>query len=69
VAELARARLATVETALRDKHGVAANRIVRRDPPAEPADASPPTVDIELGSVADLTAPPEEDAAVVTRSR
>lgn len=57
VHELADARLARVERTLREEHGIAAARIVRRDPAAEPADASPATVEVELGSVADLTTP------------
>ncbi len=61
VRDLAESRLARVEEALRQKHGIDGSRLVRRDLPAEPADAEPPTVEIELGSVADLTAPPEEE--------
>src|SRR5262249_37318146 len=60
--ELAAARLARVEQLLREQHGIDAQRIVRRDPapvaaPAESPGDSPPTVDIELGSVADLGHP------------
>ncbi len=61
VRKLAAARLGLVERTLREKHGVAAARIVRRDVPPEPVDASPATVEIELGSVDDLTAPPAPD--------
>jgi hypothetical protein len=55
---LADARLDRVEHALREVHRIDGARIVRRDPPADPIDASPATVEIELGSVDDLTAPP-----------
>ena len=57
VHELAGARLARVERSLSAERGIAAARIVRRDPPAELADASPATVEIDLGAMADLTAP------------
>ncbi len=60
VRDLAGARLARVEKALREEHGIDAGRIVRRDPPPELADASPATVEIELGSAAELKAPPPE---------
>jgi hypothetical protein len=56
---LAIRRLARVEHALRDDHGIDAGRIVRRDPPAELADTTPPAVEIDLGSVEDLQAPPQ----------
>jgi hypothetical protein len=55
---LAVARLERVEHGLRDANGIDGGRIVRRDPPDEPTDADPATVEIELGTVADLTAPP-----------
>jgi Domain of Unknown Function (DUF748) len=58
IQELATGRLARVEQALRNDHGIDAGRIVRRDPPADPADATPPAVEIDLGSVEDLKAPP-----------
>ncbi len=60
---LAQDRLAAVERALRDTHGVGPGRIVRRAAPAAIADDPVPTVDIELGAVADLTAPPEDVTA------
>lgn len=69
VDELARSRLTRVEEALRQQHGIDAARIVRRDPPPEPSDTTPPTVEIELGSVEDLKAPPPEEAAVTTQAR
>src|SRR5262245_24390561 len=56
--QLAASRLARVEQALRNDHGIDAGRIVRRDPPADPADATPPAVEIDLGSIEDLKAPP-----------
>jgi hypothetical protein len=58
--DLARTRLRNVEESLRQEHGIDTTRIVRRDVPAEPVDTEPPAVEIELGSVADLRAPPEE---------
>ena len=58
VHQLAAGRLARVEQALRNDHGIDAGRIVRRDPPADPTDATPPAVEIDLGSVEDLKAPP-----------
>jgi hypothetical protein len=62
---LAEARLALVERTLREEHGVAAGRIVRRDvPDAAPEDTDGPVADIELGSVADLTAPDEDEQAL-----
>jgi hypothetical protein len=64
IQELAAARLGRVEGLLREKHGIAAQRIVRRAaaPAAAPAESqadsdSPPSVEIELGSVADLAHP------------
>lgn len=63
VHDLARARLAKVEESLRQEHGIDAGRIVRRNPPEQRTDAAPPTVEIELGSVADLKAPPAEEPA------
>jgi Domain of Unknown Function (DUF748)/AsmA family len=60
VHHLAEARLARVEQSLGQKHGIDAARLVRREPPTDPVDASPATVDIELGSVADLKNPPPE---------
>jgi len=62
---LAEARLVLVERTLRDEHGVAAGRIVRREiPAAAPEDTGGPVADIELGSVADLTAPEEDEQAL-----
>ncbi len=62
IQQLAAARLGRVEGLLREQHGIAAQRIVRR--PAAPASApaesqgdSAPTVEIELGSVTDLAHP------------
>jgi hypothetical protein len=63
VQKLATGRLARVEEALRAGHGIDAGRIVRRDPPADPADATPPTVEIDLGSVEDLKAPAPAEPA------
>jgi hypothetical protein len=60
VHQLAEARLARVEESLRQEHGIDAGRLVRREPPADPVDASPATVEIDLGSVADLKNPPPE---------
>jgi hypothetical protein len=58
---LAETRLTVVERTLRDTHGIGPGRIVRREQPAVAADATTPTVDIELGSIEDLTAPAEDD--------
>jgi hypothetical protein len=58
VHQLAAGRLSRVEQALRNDHGIDAGRIVRRDQPADPTDATPPAVEIDLGSVEDLKAPP-----------
>jgi len=60
VHQLAEARLARVDESLRQEHGIDAGRLVRREPPADPVDASPATVEIELGSVADLKNPSPE---------
>ena len=57
VHQLAEARLARVARSLLQERGIDASRVVRRDPPAEPADASPATVEIELGTAADLENP------------
>jgi hypothetical protein len=62
IQELAAARLTQVERLLHEQHGIDAQRIVRRKaaPSAAPTDSqadSPPSVDIELGSVADLAHP------------
>jgi hypothetical protein len=62
--ELAAARLTRVESLLKEKHGIDGQRIVRRAPaPAAAGETqqakgdSQPTVEIELGSVADLAHP------------
>jgi hypothetical protein len=62
--ELADARLTRVEGLLTDKHGIEDRRILRRAPALPAAGEtqqaqgdSPPTVEIELGSVADLAHP------------
>ena len=65
---LAEDRLALVERTLREEHGVAPGKIVRREvPAAAPEDTAAPLADIELGSVADLTAPPEDDEPAIAR--